>query len=102
MPPAEQHKGQGARPPRKASTRGGAAALDQVREAARLRHLGRRTEQAYVGWIRRFVLFHEKRHPREMGEEEIRGFLSDLASPCTAEAPLPPSGRPSPPSYRAL
>ena len=41
--------------------------LDQVREAARLRHLSLRTEQAYVGWIRRFVLFHGKRHPREMG-----------------------------------
>jgi integron integrase len=53
--------------------------LDQVREAARLRHLSLRTEQAYVGWIRRYVLFHDKRHPREMGAEQIRAFLSDLA-----------------------
>lgn len=53
--------------------------LDQVREAARLRHLSLRAEQAYVGWIRRYVLFHGKRHPREMGVDEIRDFLSDLA-----------------------
>jgi hypothetical protein len=53
--------------------------LDQPREAARLRHLSLRTEQAYVGWIRRHVLFHGKRHPREMGAEEIGGFPSDLA-----------------------
>lgn len=53
--------------------------LDQVREAARLRHLSLRTEQAYVGWIRRYVLFHEKRYPRDTGMEEIRAFLADLA-----------------------
>jgi len=38
-----------------------------------------RTEQAYVQWIRRFILFHHKRHPQEMGEQEIREFISDLA-----------------------
>ena len=54
--------------------------LDQVREAARLRHFSIRTEQAYVGWVRRFVLFHGTRHPREMGAEEIRSFLSHLAT----------------------
>lgn len=53
--------------------------LDQVREAARLRHLSPRTEKAYVGWIRRFVLFHQKRHPRDMGAAEVRAFLSYLA-----------------------
>ncbi|MBI5464750.1 MAG: integron integrase [Ignavibacteriales bacterium] len=53
--------------------------LDQVREAVRLRHLSHRTEEAYVGWIKRFVLFHHKRHPSEMGETEIRTFLSHLA-----------------------
>jgi len=37
--------------------------LDRVRAAVRARHFSRRTEQAYVGWIRRFILFHEKRHP---------------------------------------
>jgi len=53
--------------------------LDQVCEAIRTRHYSRRTEEAYVAWIRRFVLFHGKRHPREMGEAEIGAFLSALA-----------------------
>lgn len=44
-----------------------------------MRHLSVRTEKAYVSWIRRFILFHQKRHPREMGEVEIRAFISDLA-----------------------
>jgi integron integrase len=53
--------------------------LDQVREAIRMRHYSVRTEEAYVGWIKRFILFHGKRHPLEMGEDEIRQFLSALA-----------------------
>lgn len=53
--------------------------LHQVRAVLRARHLSVRTEQAYVQWIRRFILFHHKRHPLEMGEEEIREFISDLA-----------------------
>jgi len=53
--------------------------LDQVREAIRMRHYSIRTEEAYVGWIRRFILFHGKRHPLEMGEDEITQFLSVLA-----------------------
>ncbi|MDQ5859221.1 MAG: integron integrase, partial [Acidobacteriota bacterium] len=53
--------------------------LDRVRLAVRARHYSLRTEEAYVGWVRRFVLFHGKRHPREMGEPEINLFLSDLA-----------------------
>jgi site-specific recombinase XerD len=53
--------------------------LQRVREAIRLRHLSRRTEKAYVGWIRRFIVFHGKRHPREMGPVEITRFLSSLA-----------------------
>jgi integron integrase len=53
--------------------------LDEVRAVARMRHLSIRTEQAYVQWIRRFILFHKKRHPREMGEVEIRAFISHLA-----------------------
>ena len=53
--------------------------FDEVRAVARMRHLSLRTEQAYVQWIRRFILFHQKRHPREMGEAEIRAFISDLA-----------------------
>jgi len=53
--------------------------LDQVRDAVRVRHYSYRTEQAYVGWVRRFVVFHAKRHPAEMGVAEIRRFLTALA-----------------------
>src|SRR6476619_5690926 len=54
--------------------------LDQVREAIRLRHYSIRTEKTYLEWIKRFILFHGKRHPRSMGVEEVRAFLSDLAT----------------------
>jgi len=47
--------------------------LDQVRERLRLKHYSIRTEQAYVDWIKRFILFHRKRHPTAMGEPEVRG-----------------------------
>ena len=53
--------------------------LDQVREEIRKRHYSRRTTKSYVGWIRRFILFHGKRHPAEMGEAEVSHFLSHLA-----------------------
>jgi Phage integrase, N-terminal SAM-like domain len=53
--------------------------LDQVRELIRIRHYSGRTEAAYVQWIRRFILFHGKRHPSEMGAPELTAFLSDLA-----------------------
>ena len=53
--------------------------LDRVREAIRARHYSLRTEEAYVAWTRRFILFHNKRHPSEMGEREINAFLSHLA-----------------------
>lgn len=54
--------------------------LDQVRERIRVLHYSIRTEEAYLGWIRRFILFHDKRHPREMGAPEVEAFLSDLAT----------------------
>lgn len=53
--------------------------LDQLKAALRTRHYSHKTEQAYVFWARRFVLFHNKRHPKEMGENEINQFLSYLA-----------------------
>jgi site-specific recombinase XerD len=53
--------------------------LDQVRSAIRAKHYSLRTEEAYVQWIRRFILFHNNRHPKDMGVEEVRQFLSDLA-----------------------
>ena len=54
--------------------------LDQVRAAIRTRHYSYMTEKAYVGWIKRFIFFHNKRHPVEMAEAEIAQFLSSLAS----------------------
>ena len=53
--------------------------LDRVRDAIRVRHYSLRTEQTYIQWIRRFILFHQKRHPDKMGKEEIEAFLTYLA-----------------------
>jgi len=53
--------------------------VDRIREVARLRRLSRSTEKAYLGWIRRFVLFHGKRHPGTMGAAEVTAFLTSLA-----------------------
>lgn len=53
--------------------------LDEVRSAIRVRHYSIRTEQTYVGWIVRFIRFHDCRHPKEMGEAEVAAFLSALA-----------------------
>ena len=53
--------------------------LDQVRARLRTKHYSIRTENQYVFWIRRFILFHDKRHPRELGAREVEAFLSDLA-----------------------
>ena len=54
--------------------------LDQVRERIRYLHYSIRTEEAYVHWIRAFVFFHDRRHPREMGGPEVEAFLSWLAN----------------------
>jgi Phage integrase, N-terminal SAM-like domain len=54
--------------------------LDRVRDAIRVRHYSIRTEEAYVGWIRRFILFHKKRHPDSMGAEHVNAFLTHLAT----------------------
>ena len=53
--------------------------LDQVRARIRTKHFSLRTEDAYVHWIRRYIVFHGKRHPREMGAAEVEAFLSHLA-----------------------
>lgn len=53
--------------------------LEQVRTILRTRHYSLRTEEAYLGWIRRFILFQGKRHPQEMGGAEVAGFLNYLA-----------------------
>lgn len=54
--------------------------IDEVRRLIRLKHYSLRTEQAYIGWIRRFILANGKRHPRQMGEIEMTRFLSGLAT----------------------
>lgn len=53
--------------------------LDQVRDAIRLKRYSYRTEQTYVGWIRRYIIFHSKRHPKDMGNVEVEAFLTHLA-----------------------
>lgn len=53
--------------------------LDVVRDRIRRKHYSFRTEKSYVGWIRRFILFHGKRHPRDMGAPEVEAFLTHLA-----------------------
>jgi len=54
--------------------------MDQVRRACRLRHFSHRTEEAYCHWIRRFIVFHDKRHPRDLEDDAIVAFLSALAT----------------------
>src|SRR3989337_2217520 len=54
--------------------------LDRVRERIRVKHYSLRTEDAYLHWIRRFIFFHGKRHPRAMGGAEVEAFLSHLAT----------------------
>lgn len=53
--------------------------LDQLRDALRARHYAKRTEDAYVDWVRRFILFHHKRHPQDLGAPDITAFLTHLA-----------------------
>jgi len=52
--------------------------LDQVRDKLRTLHYSPRTEDAYVGWIKRFIFFHGKQHPKDLGAPEVEGFLSSL------------------------
>jgi hypothetical protein len=62
-----------------AMTRSEPRLLDQLRARIRFKHYSIRTEQAYADWVRRFILFHGKRHPREMGQAEVEAFLTHLA-----------------------
>ena len=64
--------------------------LDQTREVLRLKHMSLRTEEAYLSWVRRFILFHDKRHPKDMGAPEFRAFLSHLAIQGKVAASTPP------------
>ena len=53
--------------------------LDRVSDIARLRHLSLRTEETYRSWIKRFILFHDKRHPKDLDAQAVRTFLTHLA-----------------------
>jgi len=53
--------------------------LDKVRDKMRVKHYSIRTEGTYIGWIKRYIFFHDKRHPKDMGAEEIEAFLTHLA-----------------------
>lgn len=66
---------QGARRPDRGSPR----LLDLLRSQLRMRHRSSSTERSYVGWVKRFVYFHELKHPRDMGKAEIEAFLNHLA-----------------------
>ena len=59
----------------------------RVRGELRARHYSRRTEEAYVGWIKRFIFFHNKRHPASMGGDEVNAFLTHLATKGNVSAP---------------
>lgn len=54
--------------------------MEQVSQALRTKHYAYRTEQTYVDWIKRYIIFHKKRHPKDMGANEIREFLGHLAT----------------------
>ena len=53
--------------------------LDQLRDRIRVKHYSIRTEQAYVRWVKRYILFHEMRHPKDMSKSEVEAFLTALA-----------------------
>lgn len=53
--------------------------LDPLRAAIRVKHYSRRTEDTYVNWVKRYICFHNERHPKDMGAPEIAAFLTDLA-----------------------
>jgi hypothetical protein len=53
--------------------------LDQVRDALRVKHYAYSTEESYIQWIRRYILFHNKHHPKDMASPEVQAFLTHLA-----------------------
>jgi hypothetical protein len=53
--------------------------VDQIRNVIRVKHYSLSTEKTYIGWIKRYLVFHHMRHPREMGVPDIESFLSHLA-----------------------
>jgi hypothetical protein len=87
------------------STQKGKKLLDQLRDALRAKHYSYRTEQTYIDWCKRYILYHNKRHPAQMGLHEIQAFIIHLAADrnvaaSTHTAPAVGAGetRPSAPS----
>jgi len=66
--------------PKANSSPGGKKLLDQYREVLRNRHYSLRTEQTYISWVRQYILYHQKRHPREMSVPEINDFITHLVN----------------------
>lgn len=60
--------------------------LDRLRETVRALHYSRSTEKAYISWVKRFIFFHGKRHPKKMGEKEVTAFLNHLATKANVSA----------------
>jgi len=67
-------------PSQSAESGQGKKLMEQVSDALRTKHYSYRTEQTYIDWIKRYIIFHNKRHPKDMGETEIRAFISHLAT----------------------
>jgi hypothetical protein len=82
-PPNVPPAGNSARPE---STPKGKKLLDQYSEFLRNRHYSLRTEKTYIGWVRQYILYHKKRHPREMGVPEINDFITHLVNQRTVAA----------------
>ena len=74
------------KPPRPESGPKGKKLLDQYSEFLRNRHYSLRTKKTYIGWVRQYILYHKKRHPREMGEAEINDFITHLVNQKTVSA----------------
>ena len=74
--------------------------LDQVRDKIRLKHYSLKTERSYIGWIKRYIVYHYKRHPLTMGKEEIEPFLGWLAADLTKR--LFHTGYSAPPCLRSV
>ena len=67
-------------PPKDTSSTKGKKLLERMREKLQAQHYSYRTEQTYINWCRRFILFHEKRHPKDMGVPEVEAFITHLAT----------------------
>lgn len=77
---SDSRKGSGWNSKSSAGAGGKPRLLDQLRGQLRMRHRSLSTERSYVGWVKRFIFFHEVRHPQEMGKEEVEAFLNYLAT----------------------